>query len=127
MSRPSQGLYNNKGEFLVVVGLITDIQGQKQVEYRLIEENRRLKASIKDRGGLVDLVGRSTGMQKIYDLILKAAESNRPVAVTGESGTGKELTAMAIHELSAERESPFVAVNCGSLDYKISTGLASFL
>ena len=115
VNEQAQGLYNNQGELLVVVGLITDIQGQKQIEYRLIEENRRLKASIKERGGLVDLVGRSTGMQKIYDLILKAAESNRPVAVMGESGTGKELAAMAIHELSAEREAPFVAVNCGAI------------
>jgi len=115
VNEQAQGLYNSKGELLVVVGLITDIQGQKQVEYRLIEENRRLKASIKERGGLVDLVGRSTGMQKIYDLILKAAESNRPVAISGESGTGKELAAIAIHELSAVREAPFIAVNCGAI------------
>jgi len=54
-------------------------------------------------------------MQKIYDLILKAAESDRPVVVTGDSGTGKELTAMAIHELSDRREAPFIPVNCGAV------------
>lgn len=99
----------------VVVGIITDIQKQKLVEHRLMEENKRLKASLKERGSLVDLHGRSSVMQMVYDLILKAAESKRPVAITGESGTGKELAARAIHELSEDRESPFVPVNCGAI------------
>jgi two-component system response regulator PilR (NtrC family) len=38
-----------------------------------------------------------------------------PVLVQGESGTGKELVARAIHEVSAARRQPFVAVNCGAI------------
>ena len=115
VNEQGHGLFDDNGELLVVVGLITDIQAQKKAEHRLKEQNQRLKASMKERGSLVDLVGRSTSMQKVYDLILKAAESERPVTVTGESGTGKELAARAVHELSADWEAPFVPVNCGAI------------
>jgi two-component system response regulator PilR (NtrC family) len=48
-------------------------------------------------------------------LIGRLARSMAPVAICGESGSGKELAARAIHDLSARRAQPFVAVNCGAL------------
>jgi len=115
VNEQTQGLFGNNGNLLVVVGIITDIQEQKETEYSLQKENQRLKAVMKERGSLVDLVGRSTAMQNVYDLILKAAKSKQPVAITGESGTGKELAARAIHELNTVQQTPFVPVNCGAI------------
>jgi DNA-binding NtrC family response regulator len=47
--------------------------------------------------------------------IRRAAGSDIPVCISGESGTGKELVARAIHEGSARRRGPFVAVNCAAI------------
>jgi len=61
------------------------------------------------------LVGASPAMQEVYKRIGKVAQADAAVLVLGETGTGKELVARAIHEHSARRGGPFVAVNCGAL------------
>ncbi len=61
------------------------------------------------------LIGRSPAMVKTYKLIAHAARMDATVLVTGESGSGKELAARAIHDYSARREEPFIAINCSGL------------
>jgi len=61
------------------------------------------------------MVGRSKEMQKVYALIRKVAETPANVLILGESGTGKELVARAIHDNSARKGRPFVAINCGGI------------
>lgn len=61
------------------------------------------------------LIGESPVMQALKKSILTAASCNSTVLITGESGTGKELIARSIHELSARRSQPFLAINCGAL------------
>ena len=87
----------------------------KESETSLREENVRLKAKIKERYRFGKIIGKSPVMQKIYELILKAAASDAGVIVYGESGTGKELVAEAIHKMSDRKEKPFVAVNAGGV------------
>jgi len=69
----------------------------------------------KSMNGLGRLLGKSEGMQKIFELIRKVAKTSSTVLIYGESGTGKELTARAIHELSSRRASPLIPVNCGAI------------
>jgi two-component system, NtrC family, response regulator PilR len=61
------------------------------------------------------LLGSSPAMEQLREMIARVARSQAPVHICGESGTGKELVARLIHESSARREGPFVAVNCGAI------------
>lgn len=63
----------------------------------------------------VNLIGDSTVMQKLAEIIKKLARSQAPVFIHGESGTGKELVARSIHNQSARQEGPFIPVNCGAI------------
>ncbi len=87
---------------------------KQEAEY-FRSENVRLKSSIGERYRLVDLIGKSPPMQRVYELILSAAVTDASVLIYGRSGTGKELVARAIHELSERAERPFVPVNCNAV------------
>ncbi|KGB93097.1 propionate catabolism operon regulatory protein PrpR [Burkholderia cepacia] len=66
------------------------------------------------RYALDDVVGASAPMTRVRDLVRRYAKSDATVLVLGESGTGKEMIAQSLHALSARRNYPFVAVNCGA-------------
>lgn len=65
--------------------------------------------------GYQGIIGTSTVMQRIYDVIESIAASDANVLVIGESGTGKELVASAIHNRSHRAKQPFMQVNCAAL------------
>jgi two-component system response regulator AtoC len=81
----------------------------------LQRENQRLRRDIQRLKGFGELVGRSDTMQPVYRLVDAVAQNKSTVLLTGESGTGKELIARTIHQRSALRDAPFVAVNCAGL------------
>ncbi len=60
-------------------------------------------------------VGTSRAMRAVYRTIECAARSHAAVFVSGETGTGKELCAQAVHQRSARRRKPFIALNCGAI------------
>ncbi|WP_447971482.1 sigma-54 interaction domain-containing protein [Nitrospira sp. M1] len=61
------------------------------------------------------LIGQSTPMQQLLEMVRLVAQSESTVLIQGESGTGKELVAKTIHTLSPRRDHPFVVVECSSL------------
>ncbi|HET7663600.1 MAG TPA: sigma 54-interacting transcriptional regulator, partial [Rhodanobacteraceae bacterium] len=61
------------------------------------------------------LIGQSPAMHEVFRLIGRIAASDLNVLVTGETGTGKELAARALHEESARRGRPFVALNTAAI------------
>jgi DNA-binding NtrC family response regulator len=61
------------------------------------------------------MVGRSTAIQAVRELVEKVAPTDATVLISGESGSGKELVAQAIHARSARSSGPFLGVNCGAL------------
>jgi two-component system response regulator PilR (NtrC family) len=68
-----------------------------------------------DKSAPRTLLGESAAIQHVRDMLGKLARSQAPVYITGESGSGKELAARLIHEQSARRDQPFIAVNCGAI------------
>lgn len=110
-----EGVFDENGQLVALEGFISDVTAYKEVELDLRKENLRLRSSISERYRFGDIIGKSEAMQRVYDLILKAAGSDASVIIFGESGSGKELVARAIHNLSDRRTGNFVAVNCGAI------------
>ena len=67
------------------------------------------------RGPFNRIVGRSAAMQKVYQRIGLAAQTDATVLLRGETGTGKGLFARAIHVNSPRQGGPFVTVDCTTL------------
>lgn len=78
----------------------------------IVENALRLNA-VQRQGST--LLGESTRMHELRDMIDKVARSQAPVHISGESGTGKELVARLIHDSGPRAKGPFVPVNCGAI------------
>ncbi len=82
---------------------------------RLITENQFLRERVSTEENLDGIVGASAKIQDVLRMISRLKDTRTPVLIVGESGTGKELVARAIHFRGAMAQTPFVAVDCGSL------------
>ena len=81
----------------------------------LEEANRRLQRQACQSGTLCGMIGVSSVMNRVFEVIQLAARNDYPVLITGETGTGKEMAAKAIHRLSARAEKPMITINCGAI------------
>src|SRR6056297_390565 len=82
---------------------------------RLRKENRQLKALISRERPPQPLIGESSSMRELAELIERIAPTDKPVLIQGESGTGKEVVARSIQQRSRLRDQPFVTINCAAL------------
>jgi DNA-binding NtrC family response regulator len=82
---------------------------------QLRRENKILRDEIKQSHAFRGIIGKSSGMQEVFDLIRRVAPAQANVLISGESGTGKERVARAIHELGPRAAKPFVAINCTAI------------
>ena len=83
---------------------------------RLMVENTALRQNLQAQThNFAGIIGRSSKMKQVFDLIIQAAPSRSTILITGESGTGKELVARAIHTHSSRPQRAFVTVNSGNL------------
>ncbi|OGP31978.1 MAG: Fis family transcriptional regulator [Deltaproteobacteria bacterium GWC2_42_11] len=89
---------------------------RKALDMRQLEkENIVLKKELKQKYGFANLIGISSKMVDIYNLIKRVASTKSNILITGESGTGKELVARAIHYEGDRKGATFIAVNCGAI------------
>src|SRR3954449_77664 len=83
---------------------------------RLVAENRALRQNLQARSNRFgEIVGRSSPMRQVFDLIIQAAPSRATILINGESGTGKELVARSLHQNSSRSDRAFITVNSGNL------------
>jgi DNA-binding NtrC family response regulator len=84
----------------------------------LVLQHRALKEEIeriKSRQKYSRIIGKSSQMKKVMEIVEQVAPSRASVLVTGESGVGKELIADALMSLSDRNERPFIRVHCAAL------------
>ncbi|MDD2925962.1 sigma 54-interacting transcriptional regulator [Rhodoferax sp.] len=86
--------------------------------FREIERVRRLAGRLSGhqaRYTFDSIIGNSPALQTVISAARKAARGTANILLSGESGTGKEVLAQAIHNESARRDGPFIAINCAAL------------
>ena len=89
--------------------------GRELERKRLLQENLLLKKALRTTHQYSNIIGSSSSMLALFQLVDTIAPTSSTVLISGESGTGKELVARAIHFNSLRKDRPFVAVNCGAL------------
>ena len=105
-------LKDDNGTPLGAVEILTDLSELERLDQKVELLSRQLDQD----DGFHGIIGKSPSMQKLFDVIQKAAKSETPIIIYGESGTGKELVARAIHQLGRRKEGPFVQFNCAALN-----------
>jgi PAS domain S-box-containing protein len=103
--RISTALLRDQGG--AVIGGVETFQDLSHVE--------QLRKELEARYTFEDIVGRSSVMRSLFEIVPQIAASQSTVLIEGDSGTGKELFARAIHNLSPRGKKRFVAVNCAAL------------
>lgn len=90
---------------------------QKQTEIQSMEQKIRhrllMKGHVSDKT-FEDIIGTSDAIERVKKLAAKFAAVDSTVLIAGDTGTGKELFAQSIHNASARKSAPFVAINCAS-------------
>ncbi len=81
----------------------------------LAEQNRELQAKLLKSQSPDEMIGKSESLNRVRQMIARAAPTRASVLITGESGVGKELVARAVHEQSERANGPFVVVHCAAL------------
>lgn len=79
------------------------------------KETRRKPSFTGQSRAYGELIGQSSAMQKVTDVIERVKDNRATIFISGESGTGKELVARAIHYMGKFASAPFIAVNCGAI------------
>jgi formate hydrogenlyase transcriptional activator len=90
-----------------------------ELKDKLAQEKLYLEEEIRTTAGFDGIVGESSALRQVLQLVETVATSDSSVLLLGETGTGKELIARAIHDRSRRKERTFVKLNCAA----IPTGL----
>lgn len=111
---------------VIYLAQVKDITEQKQAQAVRLKKAKEaterahaliasLRKELREKSTFQNMVSRSAEMKKIFEILPEVAQAAASVLICGDSGTGKELVARSLHELSARKSKPFVAINCSAL------------
>ena len=103
----TKSVYNNEGELF---GWMIITKEKKEL-HRLVHRMVGAYATFTFH----NILGRSEKLMRVVALAKRVAVTDARVLIQGESGTGKELFAQAIHNMSHQREGPFISINCSAI------------
>ena len=109
--RRSRPVFDDKGNTKGAIEALIDVSLIKKAR----NEIRLLKHEIARMGKYGELVGRSSKMENLYELIQAVSRNDAGILIEGETGTGKELIAKTIHKESNRSGNTFLPINCGAL------------
>ena len=95
--------------------LITSVRNAVE-NNNLKSENKKLKKRVNKS---YEIIGNSSAINYVKDIISKVANTDARILITGDSGTGKELVAHQIHKQSNRNKEPFVEVNCAAIPMEL--------
>ncbi len=95
--------------------LATVISGVEMRRNRMEVKDLREQLTFLSQDGEGGIIGRSEGMQRVFDMIDKLRDTTANILITGENGTGKDLVAHALHRNSPRADKIFTAVDLGSI------------
>ncbi|MDP3265765.1 MAG: nif-specific transcriptional activator NifA [Sulfuricurvum sp.] len=105
---------------LTIVGTL--FMGSLKVQQTIVKEKEsitELKTYYKEESQkeykFENIIGKSTKMNQVFNLINTVAPADATILIRGETGTGKELIATAIHNLSRRQNGPFIKLNCAAI------------
>jgi len=99
-----------------IVGGVTTFQKLDNIQKTEQKIRKELANSgLVARYKFADIIGQSSTIKKLIKMANLYAQADSTILITGESGTGKEIFAQSIHQHSARRKEPFVAINCAAL------------
>jgi Nif-specific regulatory protein len=104
-------------EYLEILSAVSTLAATALENVREVEALKTENALLQERltGDDFGIVGKSSAMRRLMQLVERVGAQNTTILVLGESGTGKELIARALHSASPRRKKPFVAINCAAL------------
>lgn len=104
-----------KDENSKVIGAVETLTDMSQL-IRTQQEIQELRRTYQLDDSYHGIIGKSTVIQNLFELIENVAQSDAPVMIQGESGTGKELVARAVHKAGPRKDKSFIKVNCAALN-----------
>jgi DNA-binding NtrC family response regulator len=108
-----------KAEIQPVIEKAFEEYKSRALRLRALEEKAArigpLEEQVREIFDFDGLIGSSSGLKEVAEIVRKAAPTDATILILGETGTGKELIARAIHDASKRKDGPFLPVHCAAL------------
>ena len=112
-------LHEASGQIAIAIENAMAYREISELKDKLAQEKLYLEEEIRAELNFEQIIGKSSALKHVLQLVETVAPSDSTVLLLGETGTGKELIARAVHEHSQRRDRTFVKLNCAA----IPTGL----